>query len=134
MSSPKAPCLGELLGHDFPYAGARCLHCGIDQYTLSTGSPRKTKGLSNAFDKYRPPENVPKARKVNEMQALVHEVRTQFGETAKHGIGSFGYYMRFFKRVGLDRVRIFLSETKGKDTPKKLFWWLIGDYLKNKSK
>lgn len=63
----------------------------------------------------------------SDLHALVDEVRTQFGETAKKGPGSFSFYLGFFKRLGTKRVREILAEVKESkiDHPAKLFWWKI---------
>jgi len=63
----------------------------------------------------------------SELHALVEEVRSRFGETAKVGPGSFGFYLGFFKRLGVDQVRRLLKEIdEGSPTdPKRLFWWKV---------
>ncbi|RLC37558.1 hypothetical protein DRH29_01680 [candidate division Kazan bacterium] len=68
----------------------------------------------------------------SELHALVDEVRVQFGETAKKGVGSFSFYLGFFKRLGVNKVRQILAEVKqsNAEDPKKLFWHLIGEESK----
>jgi hypothetical protein len=63
----------------------------------------------------------------SDLHLLVDEVRVQFGETAKKGPGSFSFYLGFFKRIGVKRVREILAEIKESkiDQPAKLFWWKI---------
>ena len=63
----------------------------------------------------------------SDLHLLVDEARTAFGETAKKGPGSFGFYLGFFKRLGTKRVREILAEVKESkiDNPTKLFWWKI---------
>ncbi len=73
----------------------------------------------------------------SEMQELVDEIRNYFGEKAVRGEGSFSYYIGFFKRIPLREVRQMFGEAKlarNKTTfeKKKLFWWKIGQFLKNK--
>lgn len=60
----------------------------------------------------------------SELHVLVDSARTQFGETAKQGKGSFGFYLAFFKRLGLNTVRRLLGELKegGHEAQGKLFW------------
>lgn len=60
----------------------------------------------------------------SELHLLVDKARTQFGEKAKRGKGSFGFYLAFFKRLGLPTVYRLLAELKqeGQETQGKLFW------------
>jgi len=71
----------------------------------------------------------------SELHLLVDEVRIQFNETAKKGPGSFGFYLGFFKRLGLNRVKKLLGEMKESKDPKsvKLFWWKIKQELNKNS-
>lgn len=62
----------------------------------------------------------------SELHALVDETRKRFGETAKKGPGSFGFYLGFFKRLGMERVRLLLAQVRDSREPKKLFWFLAG--------
>jgi len=72
----------------------------------------------------------------SEMQELVDEVRIYFHEKAVRGIGSFSYYIGFFKRIPLREVRQMFGEVKQTKKSifdkKKLFWWKIGQFHKNK--
>lgn len=70
----------------------------------------------------------------SEIHYLVERVRKDFNETAKKGIGSFGFYLGFFNRVGKDAVYKILSEMKHSGTTgqKKLFWWLIKKELEER--
>jgi len=70
----------------------------------------------------------------SEMHELVDQVRIQFGETAKKGPGSFGFYLGFFKRLGLPTVRRILGELKesGNETQGKLFWFKVKEELKKR--
>lgn len=63
----------------------------------------------------------------SEIHHLVEQVRKDFNETSKKGVGSFGFYLGFFNRVGKDTIYRILSEMKqsGTSGQKKLFWWLI---------
>ncbi|AKM84349.1 TPA: hypothetical protein DCZ46_03305 [Candidatus Campbellbacteria bacterium] len=70
----------------------------------------------------------------SEKHYLVNEIRNYFGETAKNGKGSFSFYLGFFKRIPEKKIYEFWSEVKQsrksiKDQ-QKLFWWKIGQYLK----
>lgn len=63
----------------------------------------------------------------SELHLLVDEVRTKFGETAAKGVGSFSFYLGFFKRLGAQKVRRILAEVEqaNVDHPVKLFWYKI---------
>lgn len=63
-------------------------------------------------------------------QLFVYELRVEYGETAKAGVGSFGYYMRFIKGVGLPRAQQMATEARNGREPKRLFWWMIGKQLR----
>ncbi len=67
----------------------------------------------------------------SELHLLVDETRILFKETAKKGKGSFGFYLGFFKRVGITKVRQILAEIKESKDPNsvKLFWWKIKQEL-----
>jgi hypothetical protein len=64
----------------------------------------------------------------SELHLLVDEARNLFGETATKGKGSFSFYLGFFKRLGVQKVRQLLSEVKQSNAsePDKLFWYLVG--------
>lgn len=63
----------------------------------------------------------------SELHLLVDEVRTKFGETATKGVGSFSFYLGFFKRLGVQKVRRILAEVEqaNVDHPEKLFWHIV---------
>lgn len=70
----------------------------------------------------------------SELHLLVDELRKEFGETAVKGRGSFGYYLGYFKRVGVPRIHRLKAELKQSvgNIPKRLFWWHIGKILKER--
>jgi len=47
----EAKCHNQKFGHNFPYTGADCLNCGINQYELSRQfrKPKKEKKISSEF-------------------------------------------------------------------------------------
>jgi len=63
---------------------------------------------------------------------LVDELRREYGETAKNGKGSFGFYLGILKRLGPERVRQIKAEVDQSDPSdrKRLFWWHVGQRLK----
>lgn len=73
----------------------------------------------------------------SELHALVEDIRMDFGETASRGKGSFGYYLGFLKRLPIDKVKRFKSESRqAKETnggsERKLFWWKVGQELRQR--
>ncbi|HCL47647.1 TPA: hypothetical protein DHW58_01505 [Patescibacteria group bacterium] len=72
----------------------------------------------------------------SELHTLVDEARTRFGETATKGKGSFAFYLGFFKRLGVQKVRQLLGEVVESDAsdPKRLFWYKVAKESKTDSK
>jgi len=70
----------------------------------------------------------------SELHLLVDEIRAWFKETAKKGPGSFGFYLGFFKRLGISNVKRIFGEIKESKDPRsvKLFWWKIKKELDKK--
>lgn len=129
----KSNCAGQMHGHNFPYAGSNCLGCGVSQHDLSGSRPSKpevTRSISGLVDRFQIKKRNPRIH--SGLHALVSESRSLFGEDAKTGKGSFGFYLGFFKRLGEDRVRIFLADAKESRDPKRKFWWLVGKYYREK--
>ena len=71
----------------------------------------------------------------SELHLLVDEVRTLFGETATKGKGSFSFYLGFFKRLGVQKVRQILAEVKqsNAEDPKRLFWYKVAEESKDQN-
>jgi len=71
----------------------------------------------------------------SEKHYLVDEIRKYFGESAKKGVGSFSFYLGFFKKIPEKQIYQFWAEAKQSRKPlkgqQKLFWWKIGNFLKN---
>lgn len=71
----------------------------------------------------------------SEKHFLVNEIRNYFGETAKKGKGSFGFYLGFFNRVPKYIIYEYWAEIKQSrksiKNQQKIFWWKIGQYIKN---
>jgi hypothetical protein len=68
----------------------------------------------------------------SELHALVDEVRQKFGETATKGVGSFAFYLGFFKRLGVQRVHRILAEVEQSNAndPARLFWYKVKEEFK----
>jgi hypothetical protein len=68
----------------------------------------------------------------SELHWLVNELRKDFGETAKKGKGSFGFYLGCLKLVGFQRAYQWWREVIDSrcDNPGKLFWWKYREFLK----
>lgn len=80
------------------------------------------------FDRVLRPRKPPKGIH-SELHEVVDELRKEFGETATKGKGSFGFYLRLLKPVGVHVIRVWLGDIR--DSPKlntptakcKVFWW-----------
>ena len=65
----------------------------------------------------------------SELHEMVARLRKEFGETAKKGKGSFGFYLKLLKPVPISLLHIWLANIN--DSAKilepidkcKLFWW-----------
>lgn len=120
-----APCYGQKFGHNFPYTGADCLKCGVNQAELS-GGMKKATGIKSISDTIiRRPKPNPNLH--SDVHWLVDELRKTFGETAKKGKGSFGFYLGFVKRIGFQKAYQLWSEVKQSNAKDKgrLFWWKV---------
>ena len=122
MENKEAPCYGKKFGHN--YAGSTCLFCGQSQ----TGAPmRDVLGMK----KLNIGSVLKKGKKEysSEMQALIDKIRTEFGDTASIGIGSFAVYGALIKKVGIPFATQKFYEAKSSGTnarsPKRLFIWML---------
>ena len=76
----------------------------------------------------------------SELHELVDKMRTDFGETAIKGVGSFGYYLGLLKKVPISLIYQWLGDIRESpklDTPLarcKVFWWKFRTYVGNKNK
>lgn len=70
----------------------------------------------------------------SEMQALIDKIRTEFGDTAGTGIGSFAVYGALIKKVGIPFAEHAFYKSKSSGTnarsPKRLFIWFIKEEIK----
>ncbi|OGB74054.1 hypothetical protein A2V68_02365 [candidate division Kazan bacterium RBG_13_50_9] len=68
----------------------------------------------------------------SELHLLVDEARMLFKEKAVKGPGSFAFYLGFFKRLGVQKVRQLMAEVKDSNAtePVKLFWYKVRETLK----
>ncbi len=83
----------------------------------------------------------PKIKKTSlhsEKHFLVDEIRNYFGENAKKGVGSFSFYLGFFSKIPATAIYQYWSEVKQSRQSiakqQKIFWWKIGEHLRDKSK
>lgn len=99
----------QLLGHNFPYAGANCSSCGVSQYSLSR-RPKKTKR------EYE----IKKQKKgaYSEIQALAIDIWEQFGKDSRLGVGQI---IGTLKRKGLRWGYQTLSEARQEGISIELF-------------
>lgn len=74
----------------------------------------------------------------NPMQERIDKIRKYFYENSRYGYGSFSYYIGMFKQVPEREIDQIFAEVKQakKSTfdKKKLFWYRIGKYIKEKNK
>ena len=117
--------------HNFP-PGGDCLNgCGVNQTIISGHVKRIDKSLASSF-------RIPAKKEVKGIHSALHlfvdDLRKEFGETATKGVGSFSYYLGFIKRLGVGKAYQIMAEIRqsGAHTPKKLFWWRIGQELKKR--
>lgn len=134
-----APCFGSLHGHNFPYTGSDCMDCGVNQRELSGLKPKKVAempGISSALtsltQKFQAPPPLKSDGIHSQLHWLVNEMRHSFGETAKKGLGSFGFYLGCLKRMGFESAYATWQEIEKSDVRdrKKLFWWKYGQTMK----
>lgn len=118
-----ATCRGQTWGHNFPYTGANCMSCGVNQDELSGKRQRVDKTIQNVLRRIEKPKKV--AGIHSQMHWLVDEMRKTFGETAKKGKGSFGFYLGMLNRIGFQEAYRLYKEVTDEpcQTPVKLFWW-----------
>lgn len=104
-------------------------------FTPKSEKFKKTKGVQTIETILSAPQNQ-KTSLHSEKHYLVDEIRNYFGETAKKGIGSFSFYLGFFKKIPKATIYQYWSEVKESRKPikdqQKLFWWRIGQYIKKK--
>lgn len=75
----------------------------------------------------------------SELHEVVAILRREFGETAKSGVGSFGFYLRLLKKIPVSSLRLWLASIR--DSPKldtqearrKVFWWTYAQQTKKPS-
>jgi len=86
--------------------------------------------LGDSFAKSRYAKRNPHLH--SDLHLLVDEARTLFKEKATKGPGSFAFYLGFFKRLGVQKVRQLIAEVKDSkaDEPGKLFWWKVKETLR----
>lgn len=72
-------------------------------------------------------EHKPRKGIYTELQSLVAELRKEYGETAKKGKGSFGFYMGFLNRINISEVYAIRKLASTSKTPVKAFWWYVGN-------
>jgi len=68
----------------------------------------------------------------SERHELIDQLRRDYGETAKKGVGSFSYYLGMLKPYTTSAIYGWRSQAKEAKSPQKLFWWLVGQEGKKK--
>jgi hypothetical protein len=110
-----AECYGQKFGHNFPYPGAKCLNCGVNQNYLSQN---KVGGVSRITAKIIQP----KKNLHSKIHLLADELSKYFHEPKK-----FGMYLGVAKRIGFAKAQQIFAEVKDSKArePKKLFMWKV---------
>jgi hypothetical protein len=74
---------------------------------------------------------IPVSKKNSSIHSEIHDLADKcyknFGETAKKGKGSFGFYLGFIKRLGVQSTYRIIAELRadGKEHAGKLFWYKV---------
>lgn len=72
----------------------------------------------------------PRAGIHTELHDLIDQLRTEYGETATKGVGSFSFYLGMLKGFSISFIYGARSQAKEGKSPKKLFWWICGQERK----
>lgn len=120
-------CKNQRFGHNFlqrTLEGYKCTECGIGQWELNAPVKKFVVPVKEKIG----------ATITSPLHLLVNDIRKDLGETATKGVGSFGFYIGFFKRVGEQNVRVAWSEVKEHSgmSKRKLFWWKMGQMSRKK--
>lgn len=67
---------------------------------------------------------------VSPLHEFILKARTDLGETATTGDGSFGFYLGLLKTIPLTTCYMYLAESKNSKEPIRIFWWKIGQLKK----
>lgn len=104
--------------------------CGTNQTVLSGGMKpmQQTDRFKASFERVLRPRKAPKGIH-SERHELIAKMRTDFGETATKGVGSFSFYLGMLKKVPTHTLYLWLGDIRDSpklDTPlarRKVFWW-----------
>ena len=125
-----ALCYGQRGGHNFPFPGGNCLNCDVNQNDLSGRVQKKVMaGIARPSYPQKPAKGMH-----SELHLLVDNLRKQFGETAKSGRGSFGFYLGHLKRIGFQEAYTLWREVAQAkcNNPGRLFWWKYKQLVESK--
>ena len=128
-------CYGQMHGHNFPYPGAECTQCGVNQDELSGKLKPVVNDMKGLLARRDLRKEVKPLKGIHsELHGLVDELRHEFHETAKKGKGSFGFYLGLLRRISLCEVYQLRSQVKQSDCtdPGRLFWYKYRELLKSK--
>ena len=84
-------CKNQKFGHDFPYTGANCTNCKVNQDHIGTVTKKVVEKPVDYMDKLK--ERAKKKEQATYHQHLAVETAEMLGD-----IKSIGIYMRLFKR------------------------------------
>ncbi len=124
-----SPCKNQRFGHNFPYTGADCLNCKVNQRELSNPKSKKTIGAHIDIIKKR----------VDDLKKSGARVQATYkqelaAETAKKldDLKSIGIYLRLFKihsEVGLLKCREWVLSKEGVKNRGRLFVSIYKKFL-----
>ncbi len=110
-------CKNKKFGHNFPYPGAKCLNCSIEQNKISDRGLKKINGIN-----VNPRDNALRKKLHSKNHLLADEISKYLNESKK-----FAMYLGITCRIGFETAnRIFseIKQSKAKDKA-KLFMWKI---------
>lgn len=126
-SQNNSPCKNKKFGHNFPYPGAKCLNCGIEQNKVSDRYLKKI-GV-NPRDNLR--KSTIKKNLHSQNHLLADDISKYLNEPKK-----FAMYLGIICRVGFETAnRIFseIKQSKAKDKTKLFMWKVKNLKLKNRN-
>lgn len=90
----------------------------------------------NAALRIKANQAAPRARIYSPLHEFVAKARKQFGETAKKGKGSFGFYLGLLKPLPVSVLYLWLADINDSpnlsspESKRKVFWWRYAENRK----
>ena len=103
----------------------------MENNPYAKNEPFPPKAMGSLMENALARATTPKKRKGihSELHQVIAQMRRDFDETAKKGVGSFGFYLGILKNVPLTNIYRWLGDiesSKNLNTPTqkaKVFWW-----------